>query len=534
MTCFRSSFWRILLAGVAVSALAPSPGRSQEGPVEPAQQIGPDPVLPEPSQSLLPDLKVAEVVGWKEGEMPTVADGLTISAYAKDLANPRTVHTLPNGDVLVVQSRAPEGEPTSRPKDFIRGFIMSIAHGDAGGPPKESNLITLLRDTDRDGRVDERHDLLTGLHSPFGVAFADDTLYVAATDAILAYPYRLGDTEITAAPRVLTPLPGGPIDHHWTKDLALSPDGRFLYVSVGSNSNIVENGLEAEKGRAAIWQVDRQTGAARVFASGLRNPNGLTFNPTTGALWAVVNERDELGPNLVPDYMTSVKDGAFYGWPWSYYGQHVDKRVHPQRPDMVEKAIAPDYALSSHVAALGLTFSTDSALPQPYANGAFIGEHGSWNRDHFNGYRVTYVPFADGRPSGKTQDVVTGFLQGDTARGRPVGVGIDGTGALLVADDAGNTVWRVAAADGSVSPAPVGTDQISGQIPGQMPTGSPQAGGASTTGAPAPALAAPTGAAPTPAAPSGGTAAGNPATGGEPAQMQIAPAAGTRDAPPGN
>ncbi|WP_165219190.1 PQQ-dependent sugar dehydrogenase [Affinirhizobium pseudoryzae] len=524
MTDIRSRFWRILAAGVAVTALLPSAGWTQDGPVEPAQQIGPDPVLPEPSQSLLPDLKVAEVVGWKEGEMPTVADGLTISAYAKDLANPRTVHTLPNGDVLVIQSRAPEGEPTSRPKDFIRGWIMSIAHGDTGGPKKESNLITLLRDTDRNGTVDERHDLLTGLNSPFGVAFADDTLYVAATDAILAYPYRLGETEITAKPRVLTPLPGGPIDHHWTKDLALSPDGRFLYVSVGSNSNIVENGLEAEKGRAAIWQVDRQTGAARVYASGLRNPNGLTFNPTTGALWAVVNERDELGPNLVPDYMTSVKDGAFYGWPWSYYGQHVDKRVHPQRPDMVEKAIPPDYALSSHVAALGLTFSMGSALPQPYANGAFIGEHGSWNRDHFNGYRVTYVPFADGRPSGKTQDVVTGFLDGDTARGRPVGVGIDGTGALLVADDAGNTVWRVAAADGSVTPSPLGTDQ--------MPTGSTQAAGTGATGAPA--LAAPTGAAPSPAAPAGGAAAGDAATGGVPAQMQIAPAVGLQDPAPGN
>ncbi|WP_075292890.1 PQQ-dependent sugar dehydrogenase [Pararhizobium arenae] len=424
------------------------------------QQIGPDPVLPEPSTELLPDTKIAEVVGWKENETPAVPKGLKITAYAKDLANPRTVHTLPNGDVLVVQSRPPEGEPKSRPKDIIRGWIMAMAHG--GGPQKESNIVTLLRDANRDGVVDERHDLLKGLNSPFGLAWIDDTLYVAASDAILAYSYTLGQTAITAAPKVLTPLPGGPINHHWTKDLALSPDGRFLYASVGSNSNIVENGLEAEKGRAAIWQVDRRTGAARVFASGLRNPNGLAFNPESGALWAVINERDELGPNLVPDYATSVKDGGFYGWPWSYYGNHVDARVHPPRPDMVEKAIKPDYALSSHVAALGLAFSLNSALPAPYSNGAFIGEHGSWNRHAFNGYRVTFIPFENGRPSGKTQDVVTGFIQGDKARGRPVGVGIDGTGALLVADDAGNTVWRIAAADGTVSLQPLGTDQMQG------------------------------------------------------------------------
>ena len=247
------------------------------------------------------------------------------------------------------------------------------------------------------------------------------------------------------APKELAPLPGGPINHHWTKDLAISPDGRFLYASVGSNSNAAERGIEAEKGRAAIWQIDRATGAARLYASGLRNPNGLTFHPETGVLWTVVNERDELGPNLVPDYLTSVQEGAFYGWPWSYFGNHVDERVHPPRPDMVQKAIKPDYALSSHVAALGLTFSMNSTLPEPYRNGAFIGEHGSWNRNAFNGYKVVYVPFENGKPAGKAQDVVTGFLDGDQARGRPVGVAIDGTGALLIADDAGNAVWRVAA-----------------------------------------------------------------------------------------
>lgn len=455
---------RYLVPGISIIALSATLSASalaQNADFDISQQIGPDPVLPEPTQELLPDLKVAEVIGWKDGETPNVPDGLKVTAYAADLANPRTVHTLPNGDILVVQSQAPEGKPLSRPKDFIRGWIMAFAHGSGGGEKKETNLITLLRDTNRDGQVDERHDLLTKLDSPFGVAWIDNTLYVASASAVLAYPYELGQNQITTQPQVLTPLPGGPLNHHWTKDLALSPDGQMLYVSVGSNSNAGENGLEAEKGRAAIWQVDRRTGAAKVFASGLRNPNGLAFHPESGELWAVINERDELGPNLVPDYMTSVKEGAFYGWPWSYYGQHVDARVYPPRPEMVEKAIAPDYALSSHVAALGLTFTTGSAMPQAYANGAFIGEHGSWNRNSFNGYKVVYVPFENGKPSGKAQDVVTGFIQGDQARGRPVGVGIDGTGALLIADDAGNTVWRVASADGNTIPQPIGTDQVS-------------------------------------------------------------------------
>ena len=329
------------LASTTVLVLALAGCSDDNGNFDITSQIGPDPVLPEPSQSLLPDLKVAEVIGWGADETPDVLDGFTITAYARDLANPRTVHTLPNGDVLVVQSKAPPGKPVERPKDVIRDFIMAFAAG-SGGDDKPTNLITLLRDTDRNGTVDERHDLLTDLNSPFGLAFADDTLYVAAADAVLAYDYQLGQNEITTPPRVLTPLPGGPINHHWTKDLALSPDGRFLYASVGSNSNAGERGLEAEKGRAAIWQIDRETGASRVYASGLRNPNGLTINPESGALWTVVNERDELGPNLVPDYMTSVQDRGFYGWPWSYFGQHVDPRLHPPRPDMVEQAIKPD------------------------------------------------------------------------------------------------------------------------------------------------------------------------------------------------
>ena len=455
------------LASTAVLALALSGCSDDNGDFDITSQIGPDPVLPEPSQSLVPDLKVAEVVGWGDNETPDVADGFTITAYARDLANPRTVHTLPNGDVLVVQSKAPPGKPVERPKDVIRGFIMSIASGGGGGG-KPTNLITLLRDTDRDGTVDERHDLLKDLNSPFGLAFIDDTLYVAAADAVLAYDYQLGENEITTPPRVLSPLPGGPINHHWTKDLALSPDGRYLYASVGSNSNAGERGLEAEKGRAAIWQIDRETGASRIYASGLRNPNGLTINPESGALWTVVNERDELGPNLVPDYMTSVQDRGFYGWPWSYYGQHVDPRLHPPRPDMVEQAIKPDYALSSHVAALGLAFSLGMAMPAEYQNGAFVGNRGSWNRDQFNGYKVLYVPFENGMPSGEARDVVTGFLNPEEeARGRPVGLGFDGTGALLIADDAGNTVWRLAADGANPLAEPVGTDQ--------MPEGSPVA-----------------------------------------------------------
>lgn len=453
MSRTRARFF-ILTFGTSMALSACS-----SGDFDTASQIGPEPVLPEPSQNILPDLKVAEVIGWEDGQTPTVAEGLVVTPYAQDLANPRTVHTLPNGDVLVVQSKAPEGKPIDRPKDYIRGWIMAMASG-GGGEQKETNLITLLRDTNRDGTVDERFDLLTDLTSPFGVAWYEDTLYVAAADAVLSYPYALGENEITAEPTILTPLPGGPINHHWTKDLALSPDGQHLYASVGSNSNAGERGIEAEKGRAAIWQIDRLTGAARVYASGLRNPNGLTFHPATGELWTVVNERDELGPNLVPDYMTSVQENGFYGWPWSYYGQHVDERVHPPRPDLVETAIMPDYALSSHVAALGMAFTNDSAMPEPFADGAFVGNRGSWNRNQFNGYKVIYVPFADGGPSGMAIDVVTGFLEGDKARGRPVGLGIDGTGALLIADDAGNTVWRVAPADGNVVPESIPSDRV--------------------------------------------------------------------------
>jgi glucose/arabinose dehydrogenase len=418
--------------------------------VDPLQQVGPNPVLPAPSEALIAAVGVPKVVGWKAGEAPAVPRGFTITPLATGLSNPRNVYPLPNGDILVVESQRVGSEPVDRPKDPVRDFIMALAHGGggatetagaSGGPPQR---ITLLRDADGDGKPELKTVLLDHLNSPFGVAFVDGALYVANTDAIIRYPFTPGQTKITAPGQKVIDLPGGLIDHHWTKSLAASPDGSKLYVGVGSNSNIQERGPEAETNRAAIWEVDPKTGAYRVFASGLRNPNGLTFYPGSDTLWAVINERDELGPNLVPDYMTSVKDGAFYGWPYSYYGQHVDPRVRPQRPDLVAKAIPPDYALSSHVAPLGLTFYTGSSFPGGFRGGAFVGEHGSWNRTEPNGYRVVFIRFAGGRPVGKPVNFVAGFLnQKGDAGGRPVGFAIDGTGALFIADDVGNTVWRV-------------------------------------------------------------------------------------------
>lgn len=416
-----------------------------DGSGDPSAQIGANPKLPDIQQYLLPPVHIARIVGWKKGETPTVAEGLQAKAFATGLQHPRFLYVLPNGDVLVVESKAPKAAAIKRPKEIVMGFIESWAT--SGGDTGESNRITLLRDTNGDGVPDTQSVFLDHLNSPFGVALVGNDLYVANTDAIVKYPYTEGDTRITAPGTVLTPLPGGPIDHHWTKSLVASPDGSKLYAGVGSNSNITENGMEAEHNRADILEVDRASGRWRIFASGLRNPNGLSFEPQTGALWTVVNERDELGPDLVPDYMTSVKDDGFYGWPYSYYGQHVDPRVKPERPDLVAKAIVPDYALSSHVAPLGMVFNTSTSLPAAYRGGAFVGEHGSWNRQVLNGYKVVFVPFTDGKPSGPAQDVVTGFLNSDNhARGRPVGVAIDKSGALLVADDSGNTVWRVTAA----------------------------------------------------------------------------------------
>jgi glucose/arabinose dehydrogenase len=389
-------------------------------------------------------MHLASVVGWKEGGKPTVAQGLKIEALATGLEHPRSLYVLPNGDVLVVESKAPGTDPVKRPKDIVMGFIESMSTSSGGDKP--SNRITLLRDANGDGKPETQEVFLDHLSSPFGVALVGSDLYVANTDSIMRYPYKDGDTKIADAGTPLTPLPGGPIDHHWTKSLVASRDGSKLYVGVGSNSNVGENGMEAEKNRAAILEVDRATGSSRIFADGLRNPNGLSWEPESGALWAVVNERDELGPDLVPDYMTSVKDGGFYGWPYSYYGQHLDPRAMPQRPDLVQKAIVPDYALSSHVAPLGLAFYTADSLPAAYHGGAFVGEHGSWDRSRFNGYKVVFVPFSGGKPNGKAEDVVTDFLKGDDARGRPVGLAVDKSGALLIADDVGNTVWRVTSA----------------------------------------------------------------------------------------
>jgi hypothetical protein len=434
------------LALLCSSALCLTGCNEQGG--DPKAQIGPHPNLPELNQYLVPPMHIARVIGWKKDETPTVAQGLKIEALATGLQHPRSLYVLPNGDILVVESKPPGTQPVTRPKDIVMGWVESWAT--SGGDTGPSNRITLLHDANGGGVPESRSVFLDHLNSPFGVALVGNDFYVANTDAIVKYPYKEGDTKITAPGTTLTELPGGPIDHHWTKSLVASADGSLLYVGIGSNSNITENGMEAERDRAAVWQVDRATGRHRIFASGLRNPNGLSFQPQSGALWAVVNERDELGPDLVPDYMTSVKDGAFYGWPYSYYGQHVDPRVKPERPDLVAKAIAPDYALSSHVAPLGLAFYSGSSLPQAYRGGAFVGEHGSWNRDPLNGYKVVYVPFGNGQPNGMAQDVVTGFLNGDNqARGRPVGLAIDKSGALLIADDVGNTVWRVTSASGS-------------------------------------------------------------------------------------
>jgi glucose/arabinose dehydrogenase len=410
---------------------------------DPQRQIGANPVLPEPQQYLLPPMNIAKSSNWATSETPTVPQGLKVSILAKDFLHPRSLYVLPNGDILVVESSGPKA-PVNRPKDLVMGWVQSFA----GSRAKGGNRIILLRGRDSNGVAKLRNVFIDNLNSPFGVALVGNDLYVANTDALLRFHYIDGETSISEPGVKLTDLPGGPIDHHWTKSLLASQDGSKLYVGVGSNSNIAENGMQAEIERAAIWEVDRTSGAHRIFASGIRNPTGLQWEPHTGQLWAIANERDELGPDLVPDYLTSVREGGFYGWPYSYYGQHLDPRVAPQRPDLVASAIAPDYALSSHVAPLGVAFYSGSALPEAYHGGAFVGEHGSWDRSPLNGYKVVFVPFKDGKPDGTAQDVVTGFLSSDNhARGRPVGLAVDHDDALLIADDLGDTVWRVTATD---------------------------------------------------------------------------------------
>jgi len=387
-------------------------------------------------------VKVSKAVGWPGGLTPAAAPGLKVNAYASGLDHPRWIYTLPNGDVLVAETSGPGTDPGP---PGLKGVFFKMFQKKAGGAVPSANRITLLRDADGDGIAEFRSTLLSGLRSPFGMALIGGELFVANTDSLIAVPFAVGATVVSGRSRLVAALPSGR-NHHWTKSLVVSPDGRFLYVGVGSNSNVGENGMAIEQGRAAIWQIDPRAGASHIFAGGLRNPIGIAFNPWSGALWAAVNERDELGSDLVPDYITSVREGAFYGWPYSYYGQHVDVRVKPPRPDLVARAIPPDFALGPHVAALGLTFSTGQQLGPSFAQGAFVGEHGSWNRIPQSGYKVIFVPFGGAQPNGMPIDILTGFIRDNKALGRPVGVQIARDGSLLVADDVGNTIWRVSAA----------------------------------------------------------------------------------------
>lgn len=412
------------------------------GQPPPSTSYGSDPVLPKPDSSLIPSVNVAPAKPWTDGQKPTAPAGFEVRAYAKGLDHPRWIYVLPNGDVLVAETNAPK-----RPEDE-KGFkskVMRFFQKKAGAHVPSADRITLLRDEDGDGEAETRDVFLENLVSPFGMALVGTDFYVANTNAVLRFPYEEGMTSIKDAGKKVTDLPAGPRNHHWTKNIIASPDGKLMYATVGSNSNNAENGLEEEEGRAAIWEIDLSTDKKRLFATGLRNPNGMGWQPDSGQLWVSVNERDELGNDLVPDYMTAVRDGAFYGWPYSYFGQHVDERMKPQNAALVASAVKPDYALGAHTASLGLTFYDGKSFPEKYAGGAFVGQHGSWNRDPHSGYKVIFVPFKNGRPAGQPEDFLIGFLneEGD-ALGRPVGVAVDKTGALLVADDTGNTIWRVA------------------------------------------------------------------------------------------
>ena len=427
----RNVFLLLAVAGLGAACMQPARLPFSAG-------VGPDPQLPPAEKELIPTVNIARARGWPEGAKPTPATGLTVTAFATGLEHPRWIHVLPNGDVLVAETNAP---PRPEEGKGIKGRVMGFVMKRAGAAVPSANRITLLRDANGDGVAEVRTAFLENLNSPFGMALVGNDFYVANADGVMRFPYTAGATRIDATGTRVTDLPAGR-NHHWTKSLIASPDGSKLYATVGSNSNVAENGMEEEEGRAAIWEIDAKTGAKRLFATGLRNPNGMGWVGST--LWTVVNERDELGADLVPDYLTSVRDGGFYGWPWSYFGQHVDARVEPPRPDLVAKAIRPDYALGTHVAPLGLAFSDGAALPAPFTGGAFIGQHGSWNRNPRSGYNVVFVPFANGKPSGIPIEVLTGFLSSaGEAYGRPVGVAIDKRGALLVADDVGNAVWRV-------------------------------------------------------------------------------------------
>ena len=435
------------LLGAASAALIVAACGQGDGKLN---QTGPTPELPDIQQTLVPPMRIAKPVGWGD-QIPTVPEGFTVTALATDLKIPRQMLVLPNGDILVAEGRG-GGAPALRPKDVIAGKIKKKGNTQVEG----GDRLTLLRDADGDGRAEVRTVFADNLDAPYGLAFVDGYIYVANQDALVRFPWQAGQTRATAAPEEVTKLPSQ-INHHWTKALTASADGQTLYVGIGSNSNIGERGLAIEEERAVVWAIDRATGARRTVARGIRNPTALAIEPTTAALWAVVNERDEIGPELVPDYLTSVREGAFYGWPYSYWGQNIDPRVRPQNPELVATAIAPDYALGSHVAALGLSFARDGGFGGTFTKGAFVGQHGSWNRRDLSGYKVVWVPFAGGRPAGEPVDFATGFLTEDgEARGRPVGVTFDPVRRiLLVADDLSNTVWRIAPR--AVPPTPMAT-----------------------------------------------------------------------------
>ncbi|PTT59672.1 sorbosone dehydrogenase family protein [Stenotrophomonas sp. HMWF003] len=421
----------MLTVSVLTLALAACSNKAPE-----LEQYGATPELPAPNRTLMPDMTIAKPASWGD-RTPTVPAGYRISAIATGLAIPRQTLVLPNGDILVAEGRGGSA-PNLKPKDVIAGRIKSKGNTAV----KSGNRLTLLRDADGDGVYELKTVFADHLNAPYGLALIGDALYVANQDALVRFAYQPGQTKASGAPSKVTDLPAA-INHHWTKSLAASADGRHLYVGIGSNSNITERGMAVEIDRAQVWQVDAQTGAHKVYATGLRNPTALTVQPGTGVLWAVVNERDEIGPNLVPDYLTSVREGAFYGWPYSYWGKNVDVRVMPQNPQKVATAIAPDYALGSHVAALGVTFSS-AAMGPAFADGVFVGEHGSWNRNPPVGYKVVFVPFRDGRPAGAPIDFASGFRGDDgRTRGRPVGVSLDPRGAVIVADDLANTIWRI-------------------------------------------------------------------------------------------
>jgi glucose/arabinose dehydrogenase len=430
------------LGGLLSSALS---AVSDKATLPESATFGPNPTLPKPRKERIPTVHIATAKGWPEGTTPKAATGFQVTAYAAGFEHCRWLYVLPNGDVLVAETDQP-AQPALRIS--LRGLAMKAVMNQAGSGLPSANRITLLRDADGDGIAEIRTTFLENLNSPFGMTLVGGRLYVANTDAVVSFPYEVGQTQITSPGEKLVDLPAGTINHHWTKDIIASPDGTRLYVTTGSNSNVAESGMDVEVNRAAVLEVNRETGRFRIFASGLRNPNGLSWHPDTGELWVVVNERDEIGSDLVPDYMTSVKDGGFYGWPFSYFGQHVDERVKPQRPDLVAQAIAPDYALGNHTASLGLTFYAGDLFPPRYRHGAFIGQHGSWNRKPRSGYKVIFVAFENGKPSGPPEDILTGFVsENGEAWGRPVGVVVDRSGALLVADDVGNVVWRVSRSD---------------------------------------------------------------------------------------